>query len=233
MLHADKSIQARVAAAPKRLCEAPRCGKWSRSGLNPYCTNHRKKLHFHGSVHGRSIARKEVGPWEAEVESAINHLYEIPLSFRTVREHVITRELTNAGRYVDRWMKTAEACWPCTARAEIARLAGAGVSPQTLVLRFLGIVHLSRNTSRVLGTAPEIRCAVGRSILRSARLPKYHNSKRPVQLPVKDVRAVGELMVERFGRLAFYISMLCKDYRREAQHIAETPVETEASIVTK
>ena len=96
MLHADKSIQARVKAAPKRLCEAPRCGKWSRSGLNPYCTNHRKKLHFHGSVHGRSIPRKEVKPWEKEVEDAVEHLYTIPLGFRTPREHVITRELAKA-----------------------------------------------------------------------------------------------------------------------------------------
>lgn len=233
MLHADKCIQSRVKAAPKRLCEVPRCGKWSRNGLNPYCTNHRKKLHFHGSVHGRHIKRKEVAPWEQEVEWGIAHLYTIPLGFRTPREYIVTQELANAVKYVERWMKTASACFPCTARAEIARLAGAGVSPQTLVLRFLGIVHLSRNTSRVLGTGDEIRNAVGRAILRSARLPYYHNSKRPKDLPVQVVRDIGAVMLERFGRLAFYISMLCEQYRREAQQIAETPVEAETSIHIK
>ncbi len=225
MLHADKSIQARVAAAPKRLCEAQRCGKWSRSGLNPYCTNHRKKLHFHGSVHGRSITRKEVKPWETEVERTIAHLYTIPLAFRTEREHQVVRELSAAVKYVQRWMDTASTCWPCTAREQIARLAGLGVQPRTFVLRLLSIVHYSRYSGKVLGTGDEIRNAVGRSILRSARLPYYRNSKRPKQLPVQDVRAIGAAMLERFGRLAFYVSLLCDDYRREAQQIAEASAQ--------
>ncbi len=159
MLHADKSIQARVAAAPKRLCEAPRCGRWSRSGLNPYCTNHRKKLHFHGSVFGRDITRKEVKPWQTEVEAAIAHLYTVPLAFRRPFEHFITRELARAVKYVGGWLNTASGCFPCTARAEIARLAGAGVKPSEFLLRMFGIVHYSHYSGKVLSTTREIKAA--------------------------------------------------------------------------
>ena len=51
--------------------------------------------------------------------------------------------MSAAVRYVQRWMDTASACWPCVGRAEIARLAGLGVQPRTFVLRLLSIVHYS------------------------------------------------------------------------------------------
>jgi len=109
----------------------------------------------------------------------------------------------------------------------MARLAGQGVKASEIVLRVLALIHYSRNTARVLGTADEIRNAVGRVVLRCATAGTYHNSKRYKNLPVQDVRDVGVLMLDRFGRLAFYVSLLCEDYRREAQQIAEANAEAE------
>jgi hypothetical protein len=130
-------------------------------------------------------------------------------------------------------MDTASACWPCTAREQVAILSTHGVKAAEVVLRVLALIHYSRNTARVLGTADEIRNAVGRVVLKCATPGKYHNSKRYKNLPVQDVRDVGVLLLDRFGRLAFYVSLLCEDYRREAQQIAEASAEAETSIHIK
>ncbi len=113
----------------------------------------------------------------------------------------------------------------------MARLAGQGVKASEMVLRVLALIHYSRNTSRVLGTSDEIRNACGRTVLRCATAGKYRNSKgRYKSLPVQVVREVGESLLEHFGRLGFYISLLCEDYRAEQRAIAEASAEAETSI---
>ena len=227
-MYIDKSIQARMKAGPLRVCEVPYCEKFTRDCLQPFCRNHRRNLHAHGHVHGRSITRREVAPWRKEIEDTIAHLYTIPKGFRTDRERQVVKGLADAVRYVERWMKTAQACWPCVGQHEVARLANLGVHPRVFVLRMLSIVHYSRYSGKVLGTGDEIRNAIGRSILRSARLEYYREGgKRPKDLPVQVVRDVGESMLEHFGRLAFYVSLLCEEYRREAKQIAEASAEAE------
>ena len=224
-----KSIQART-KGELRVCEAPRCNKWTRGPLQPYCRTHRRHLRYHGHVFARAIRLQEVQPWRDEIEGMLKRLYSVPKGFRTEREHQVLRGLSEASRFVRRWMDTASACWPCTAREQVAILATHGVKASEVVLRVLALIHYSRNTARVLGTSDEIRNAVGRTVLKCASPGKYHNSKRYKNLPVQDVRDVGVLMLDRFGRLAFYVSLLCEEYRAERIKQAEAPAEAETSI---
>ena len=225
-----KSIQARVQAGPLRQCEATYCERWTRDCLQPYCRIHRDRLRFHGHTHARAIRLKEIQPWRDEIEAMLKRLYATPAGFRTQREHQVLKGLAEASRFVRRWMDAASACWPCTAREQVAILATHGVKASEVVMRFLALIHYSRNTARVLGTSDEIRNAVGRTVLKCASPGKYHNSKRYKNLPVQDVRDVGVLMLDRFGRLAFYVSLLCEEYRAERIKQAEAPAEAETSI---
>ncbi len=221
-----KSIQART-KGELRVCEARGCYRWTQDSLKPYCRTHRRHLRYHGHVFARAITLQEVQPWRDEIEGMLKRLYATPAGFRTEREHQVLKGLADASRYVRRWMSTASACYPCVAREQVAILATHGVKASEVVLRFLSLIHYSRNTARVLGTADEIRNAAGRTVLKCATPGKYRNSNRYKNLPVQDVRDVGVVMLDRFGRLAFYISLLCEDYRAEQKAIAKASTEAE------
>lgn len=207
-----ESIQERR-KGPLRVCEAQRCGCYTQDALTPWCKYHKRNLSWYGNAHAHYITLKEVRPYRQEVERTLKRLYATPKEARSEAESTVALGLTKAVRHVERWLSSAAACWPCVGREEMARLAVAGVKPNEIVLRFLAMMNYAHhsNARHVLGTAAEIKCAVGRTILRCAKSPKYPRSKRTKDLPVPTVREVGDHMREHFGRVAFQLNMLANE----------------------
>ena len=217
---AAQSIQERRQGA-LRVCEVPRCGHYTQDALTPYCTTHRSRLYLHGSVHARHIKLTETNPWGAELRRTLRQLYKTPTALRTSLEHQVAQGITKAVLHVEGWLKEASGCYPCVAREDMARLAGAGISAKEIVMRFLTITHYSRHALKVLNTAPEIRQAVGRAILKRTPAQILRDSKRMRDLPLASARDIGASMLDHHARVAFQVSMLADEGRAERMKHAE------------